>query len=33
MPGLVDAHVHVTAFDMPHVLKGQEPIAPRCATI
>jgi imidazolonepropionase-like amidohydrolase len=28
MPGLVDAHVHVTAFDMPQVLKGQEPIAP-----
>jgi imidazolonepropionase-like amidohydrolase len=27
MPGLVDAHVHVTAFDMPHVRKGQEPIA------
>jgi imidazolonepropionase-like amidohydrolase len=28
MPGLVDAHVHVTAFDMPRALKGQEPIAP-----
>jgi imidazolonepropionase-like amidohydrolase len=28
MPGLVDAHVHVTAFDMPRALKGQEAIAP-----
>jgi imidazolonepropionase-like amidohydrolase len=28
MPGLVDAHVHVTAFDMPQARKGQEPIAP-----
>ena len=28
MPGLVDAHVHVTAFDMPQALKGQEAIAP-----
>jgi imidazolonepropionase-like amidohydrolase len=28
MPGLVDAHIHVTAFDFPHALKGQEPIAP-----
>jgi imidazolonepropionase-like amidohydrolase len=28
MPGLVDAHVHVTAFDMPRVMKGQEAIAP-----
>ena len=29
MPGLVDAHFHVTAaFDMPSVRKGQEPIAP-----
>jgi imidazolonepropionase-like amidohydrolase len=28
MPGLVDAHVHVTAFDMPRARKGQEPIAP-----
>jgi imidazolonepropionase-like amidohydrolase len=28
MPGLVDAHVHVTAFDMPRALKGQEQIAP-----
>jgi imidazolonepropionase-like amidohydrolase len=27
MPGLVDAHVHVTAFDMPRVHKGQEPMA------
>jgi imidazolonepropionase-like amidohydrolase len=28
MPGLVDAHVHVTGFDMPRALKGQEAIAP-----
>jgi imidazolonepropionase-like amidohydrolase len=28
MPGLVDAHVHVTAFDMPRALKGQQAIAP-----
>jgi imidazolonepropionase-like amidohydrolase len=28
MPGLVDAHVHVTAFDMPQALKGQQAIAP-----
>ena len=28
MPGLVDAHVHVTAFDMPQAQKGQEPVAP-----
>ena len=28
MPGLVDAHVHVTAFDMPAALKGQQAIAP-----
>jgi imidazolonepropionase-like amidohydrolase len=28
MPGLVDAHVHVTAFDMPDALKGQLAIAP-----
>jgi imidazolonepropionase-like amidohydrolase len=28
MPGLVDAHVHVTSFDMPRALKGQETIAP-----
>ena len=28
MPGLIDAHVHVTAFDMPRALKGQEAIAP-----
>jgi imidazolonepropionase-like amidohydrolase len=28
MPGLVDAHLHVTAFDMPRALKGQEAIAP-----
>jgi imidazolonepropionase-like amidohydrolase len=27
MPGLLDAHVHVTAFDMPQPLKGQRPIA------
>jgi imidazolonepropionase-like amidohydrolase len=28
MPGLVDAHVHVTAFDMPRAMKGQRVIAP-----
>jgi imidazolonepropionase-like amidohydrolase len=28
MPGLVDAHAHVTSFDMPPALKGQEAIAP-----
>src|SRR5437773_1395943 len=28
LPGLIDAHVHVTAFDMPHVLKGEAVIAP-----
>jgi imidazolonepropionase-like amidohydrolase len=28
MPGLVDAHVHVTNFDTPRAMKGQEPIAP-----
>jgi imidazolonepropionase-like amidohydrolase len=28
MPGLVDAHVHVTAFDMPQAGKGQQAIAP-----
>jgi imidazolonepropionase-like amidohydrolase len=28
MPGLVDAHVHVSAFDMPRALKGQEAVAP-----
>lgn len=28
MPGLVDAHVHVTAFDMPEARKGQQAIAP-----
>jgi imidazolonepropionase-like amidohydrolase len=28
MPGLVDAHAHVTSFDMPSPLKGQEAIAP-----
>ncbi len=27
MPGLVDAHVHVTAFDLPAVRKGQQPPA------
>ena len=27
MPGLVDAHVHVTAFDMARAMKGQEAIA------
>jgi imidazolonepropionase-like amidohydrolase len=28
MPGLIDAHVHVTAFDMPSPLKGEARIAP-----
>jgi imidazolonepropionase-like amidohydrolase len=28
LPGLVDAHVHVTAFDMPAPLKGEERVAP-----
>ena len=28
MPGLVDAHIHVTAFDMPRTRKGQDVIAP-----
>jgi len=28
MPGLVDAHFHVTAFDMPRAFKGQDAIAP-----
>jgi imidazolonepropionase-like amidohydrolase len=28
LPGLIDAHVHVTAFDMPSPLKGEERIAP-----
>jgi imidazolonepropionase-like amidohydrolase len=28
MPGLVDAHAHVTSFDLPRAMKGQEPIAP-----
>jgi imidazolonepropionase-like amidohydrolase len=28
MPGLVDAHVHVTAFEMPEARKGQQAIAP-----
>lgn len=27
MPGLVDAHVHTNAFDMPSVRKGQQPLA------
>ncbi|HEY6779065.1 MAG TPA: amidohydrolase family protein [Thermoleophilaceae bacterium] len=27
MPGLVDAHVHVSAFDMPQAVKGQEAVA------
>jgi imidazolonepropionase-like amidohydrolase len=27
-PGLVDAHAHVTSFEMPPALKGQEAIAP-----
>jgi imidazolonepropionase-like amidohydrolase len=28
MPGLVDAHVHVTAFELPALLKGEAPLAP-----
>ncbi len=28
IPGLVDAHVHVNAFDMPGVRKGQQAVAP-----
>jgi imidazolonepropionase-like amidohydrolase len=28
MPGLVDAHVHVTAFDLPKPLKGEAAVAP-----
>lgn len=28
LPGLVDAHVHVTAFDLPSPLKGEERVAP-----
>lgn len=28
LPGLIDAHVHVTAFDLPSPLKGEERIAP-----
>jgi imidazolonepropionase-like amidohydrolase len=28
LPGLIDAHVHVTAFDLPAPLKGEERIAP-----
>jgi imidazolonepropionase-like amidohydrolase len=27
LPGLVDAHVHVTAFDLPSPLKGEERVA------
>jgi imidazolonepropionase-like amidohydrolase len=28
LPGLIDAHVHVTAFDLPSQLKGEERVAP-----
>src|SRR5205085_8737196 len=28
LPGLVDAHVHVTSFDLPSPLKGEELVAP-----
>jgi imidazolonepropionase-like amidohydrolase len=28
MPGLVDAHVHVTSFELPTPLKGEERVAP-----
>jgi imidazolonepropionase-like amidohydrolase len=28
LPGLIDAHVHVTSFDLPSPLKGEERIAP-----
>jgi imidazolonepropionase-like amidohydrolase len=28
LPGLIDAHVHVTAFDMPSPLKGDPAVAP-----
>jgi imidazolonepropionase-like amidohydrolase len=28
LPGLIDAHVHVTSFDLPVPLKGEERIAP-----
>ena len=28
LPGLVDAHVHVTSFDLPATLKGEAPVAP-----
>jgi imidazolonepropionase-like amidohydrolase len=28
LPGLVDAHVHVTAFDLPSPLKGEAVVAP-----
>ena len=28
LPGLIDAHVHVTSFDLPAPLKGEERIAP-----
>jgi imidazolonepropionase-like amidohydrolase len=27
LPGLIDAHVHVTSFDLPAVLKGEAPAA------
>jgi imidazolonepropionase-like amidohydrolase len=28
LPGLIDAHVHVTAFELPSVLKGEATVAP-----
>jgi imidazolonepropionase-like amidohydrolase len=28
LPGLIDAHVHVTAFDLPTPLKGEQRVAP-----
>ena len=28
LPGLIDAHVHVTSFDMPVPMKGEEPVEP-----
>jgi imidazolonepropionase-like amidohydrolase len=28
LPGLIDAHVHVTSFALPSILRGEPPIAP-----